>query len=84
MRGYAREGGAIWRVRFGDKTPVNTQYIDRIFRDFPDARVIRIIRDPRSTAESLTVVPFGSPSILVTALSSGQGSVPPTGTAIES
>jgi len=31
--------------------------------------VIRIIRDPRSTAESLTVVPFGSPSILVTALS---------------
>ena len=46
MRAKAAQYG---RVRFGDKTPVNTQYIDRIFRDFPDARVIRIIRDPRST-----------------------------------
>jgi hypothetical protein len=54
------------RPRFGDKTP-DPQCLPQIFRDFPDAKVLRIVRDPRSTAESMTRVPFASASVLANA-----------------
>jgi hypothetical protein len=60
-----REKAAMYgRPRFGDKTPGHAWYLRRIFRDFPDARVIRIVRDPRSNVESLTRMPFASQSVL--------------------
>jgi hypothetical protein len=64
-----REKAALYgRPRFGDKTPGHAWYLKRIFRDFPDARVIRIVRDPRSNVESLTRMPFASSSVLACAM----------------
>ena len=53
------------RVRFGDKTPSNSGHLPRIFRDFPDAKVVHIVRDPRGTALSLSRMPWASSSVRV-------------------
>jgi hypothetical protein len=55
------------RVRYGDKTPAHASHLERIFTDFPGARVIHIIRDPRSTAISLSRMPWASASLVVNA-----------------
>jgi hypothetical protein len=55
------------RVRFGDKTPLHAGKLGRIFADFPDARVIHIVRDPRGTAHSLSRMPWASASLMVNA-----------------
>lgn len=47
---YARQYGA---VRWGDKTPIYTSYIDLIHRIFPGAQFIHIIRDGRDVALSM-------------------------------
>jgi hypothetical protein len=65
MREKAAQYG---RPRFGDKTPGHAWCLGRIYRDYPDARVIRIVRDPRSNVESLCRVPFASASPLANAL----------------
>jgi hypothetical protein len=63
-----REKAALYgRPRFGDKTPGHAWCLEPIYRDFPDARVIRIVRDPRSNVESLTRMPFASQSVLACA-----------------
>lgn len=51
------------RVRFGDKTPTHAGFLKEILRDFPDARVVHIARDPRATVASLLRMPWSSPSI---------------------
>jgi hypothetical protein len=56
------------RPRFGDKTPAHATCLSDIFADFPDARVIHIVRDPRATVQSLQMMPWSSPSVLVNAL----------------
>jgi hypothetical protein len=56
------------RPRFGDKTPGHASCLSEIFADFPDARVIHIVRDPRATVQSLQMMPWASPSALVNAL----------------
>ena len=33
-------------LRWGDKTPINTIYIDKIYKIFPKAQFIHIVRDP--------------------------------------
>jgi hypothetical protein len=48
-RKYARQHGA---VRWGDKTPIYTSYIDLIHRIFPQAQFVHIIRDGRDVALS--------------------------------
>ncbi len=53
-----REG----KVRFGDKTPSHAAHLEQIFRDFPEARVIHIVRDPRGTLLSLSRMPWASAS----------------------
>ena len=34
-------------LRWGDKTPINTIYVDKILKVFPTAQYIHIVRDPR-------------------------------------
>ena len=56
------------RVRFGDKTPAHTSSLPQIFADFPEARAIHIIRDPRATVKSLTRMPWAPASLLINAI----------------
>ena len=50
------------KPRYGDKTPWHALKLERLFRDFPDARVIHIVRDPRAAVASLMKMPWGPPS----------------------
>ncbi|MBW1877246.1 MAG: sulfotransferase [Deltaproteobacteria bacterium] len=61
MRAKAAEHG---KVRFGDKTPSHAGNLPRLFADYPDARVIRIVRDPRGMLRSLSRMPWGTRSIV--------------------
>lgn len=61
MRAQARTHG---KVRFGDKTPSHAASLGRIFADFPDARVIRTVRDPRDVVGSLAKMPWASRSLI--------------------
>lgn len=56
------------KQRFGDKNPLDTQNLERIFADFPAARVIFIVRDPVPTVQSFGQMPFGTGSPLINAL----------------
>jgi hypothetical protein len=49
-RTYARQYGA---VRWGDKTPIYTSYVDLIHQIFPQAQFVHIIRDGRDAALSM-------------------------------
>lgn len=62
MRGKAEQQG---KPRYGDKNPLDTHNLGRIFADFPDARVIYITRDPRPTVLSFNRMPFGTSSALL-------------------
>lgn len=60
----ARHGCA----RFGDRTPGHAGSLAQIYEDFPDARVIRVVRDPRATVLSLSRMPWASASLYANAL----------------
>jgi hypothetical protein len=62
MRRMAERHG---RARFGSQSPLNTPHLDRLFADFPAARVILLVRDPRTTIVSFQRRPSSSPSILL-------------------
>jgi hypothetical protein len=51
------------RPRFGDKTPAHSAHLRQLFADFPEARVVHIVRDPRDTAHSLSRMPWASASL---------------------
>jgi hypothetical protein len=53
VHSYAGQRGA--RV-VGEKTPAHFRYVDRLLEWFPDARVVFVVRDPRSVVASLTVM----------------------------
>jgi len=38
--------------RFGDKTPFHFLYLDRLLQQYPDARLIFVLRDPRNIFSS--------------------------------
>lgn len=57
------------RPRWGDKTPNHTRRLEKIYRDFPDARVILMVRDPRTAVESAARMPWGSTSDAANCLS---------------
>lgn len=59
MRAGARRFG---RLRYGDKTPLHALQLEDIFADFPDARVIHLVRDPRATVASLLRMPWAPAS----------------------
>ncbi len=58
------KAASLGRVRYGDKTPLNVGHLDRIYADFPNARVVVMARDPRTNVPSLSLRPFGSSSDL--------------------
>ena len=53
------------KPRYGDKTPFHASYLARIFEDFPDARVVHILRDPRATVHSLMRMPWAPGSFIL-------------------
>jgi Sulfotransferase family len=62
--GVMREKAASYgRPRFGDKTPSHAAHLGRVFEDFPGARVVHIVRDPRDTALSLSRMPWACASL---------------------
>ena len=50
-----RQGKSSW----GEKTPSHIDYIDPILRDFPQAKLIHIVRDPRDVCLSMIRARFG-------------------------
>lgn len=56
------------KKRFGDKNPLDTQNVKRIFSDFPKARVIFMVRHPVPTVASFSKMPFGASGYLTNAL----------------
>jgi len=50
--------------RWVEKTPRHLEVPELITETWPEARIVRIVRDPRDAAVSLTRVPFGTPSLL--------------------
>ena len=57
----ATRNGAL---RWVEKTPRHLEVPELIAETWPGARIVRIVRDPRDAAVSLTRVPFGTPSLL--------------------
>lgn len=53
------------KASWGEKTPGHEAYLDQIFKDFPDAKVLFMIRDPRGMAASMKKVPWGNKSMIV-------------------
>jgi hypothetical protein len=50
--------------RWVEKTPRHLEVPELVVETWPGARLLRIVRDPRDAALSLTRVPFGTPSLL--------------------
>jgi hypothetical protein len=64
-----REKAAMYgKPRYGDKTPGHAVCLPEIFADFPDARVVHVVRDPRDTVQSLQKMPWTPPSLVFNAL----------------
>jgi len=57
MRSYA---DACGKKRWGDKTPSYTEHIDILYRLFPNAKFIHLLRDGRDVALSLQNLSWGS------------------------
>lgn len=58
------KGAEYGRGRWGEKGPLLTESLDRIFQDFPDARVIHVVRDPRSIVYSHITMPWSTCSLI--------------------
>ena len=53
------------KKRWGEKTPGHEEYLDNIFELYPNAKVIFMIRDPRSVYASLNNVPWNNQFVSV-------------------
>ncbi len=56
------------KPRWAEKTPRHVFSLPLIRREWPDALVIRVVRDPRDVALSLSRVPFGRPSVVASVM----------------
>lgn len=54
--------------RPGEKTPANVRYMERIRRNFPRARFVHLVRDPRGVAASSIDVEANSDDVVIHAL----------------
>ena len=50
--------------RWAEKTPNHILHLDLIRREFPDAHIVRIVRDPRDSAQSMRKLDWASQSVL--------------------
>ncbi|MEM1168646.1 MAG: sulfotransferase [Cyanobacteria bacterium P01_H01_bin.35] len=57
LQSYARK---MQKQRWGEKTPDHYQYLDILFRWYPDAKVIWMLRDPRAVSASLITKKWAS------------------------
>ena len=60
----AQRAGRAGAPRWVEKTPRHLEVPELVTETWSDARIVRIVRDPRDAAVSLTKVPFGTPSLL--------------------
>jgi LPS sulfotransferase NodH len=61
LRTYAeRQGTRVW----GEKTPAHLEYADVIWRHFPEARLLALVRDPRDVTRSLQRVPWDHENVI--------------------
>ena len=58
---HARRAG---KARWVEKTPRHLLMTDTLWRHWPEARVVRIVRDPRDVALSLAGLPFAKESVV--------------------
>lgn len=50
--------------RWAEKTPRHLSHLPAIRAAFPDAAIVRVVRDPRASSLSMTRVPFASDSLI--------------------
>ena len=53
------------KTRWGEKSPGHEMYLDQNLEDFPGAKVLFMIKDPRGMASSMNEVPWGIKSMIV-------------------
>ncbi len=53
------------KPRYGEKNPFLTHSLKQIFADYPNAKVINVVRDPRGNVFSHTTMPWSTPSMLL-------------------
>lgn len=58
---HARHAG---KARWIEKTPRHLLMTETLWRHWPEARVVRIVRDPRDVAVSLSGMPFAKDSVV--------------------
>ncbi len=52
------------KTRYGEKGPLLTEELDNLFRDYPNARVIHMVRDPRAVVYSHFTMPWSTSSFI--------------------
>jgi hypothetical protein len=57
----------VGKARWLEKSPIHLAHVADIRRLFPEAPIIRLVRDPRDVALSLQAVPWGARSLLANA-----------------
>jgi hypothetical protein len=60
LRAYAAAEG---KPRWGEKTPLHHHHVGTLLEWFPEARILYMLRDPRSVVASLLDAPWAEPSI---------------------
>jgi hypothetical protein len=54
----------LGKRRWVEKTPNHLLHLGEVLNTFPDAAIVRIVRDPRASAHSMTGLPFASGNFL--------------------
>jgi hypothetical protein len=61
MKCFARIEG---KSRFGDKTNEHIRYLEELRHQFPNLRIIHVVRDPRDVVSSMISMPWASNDVL--------------------
>jgi len=52
------------KAHYGEKGPLLTEHLAKLLRDYPDARIIHMVRDPRAVVHSHYTMPWSTSSII--------------------